>query len=128
MFSPDGKRIASASGDGTVRIRGTEAGEEVTTLMGHADGVVALTYSPDGKRIASVGEDRTIRLWDAEMGQEVLRLDPDTRDIHTVVFSPDGYRIAAGGDGRRDSGCGMLPPGMKADAQGSYRARPAVRV
>ena len=64
-FSPDGKRLASASYDKTVRLWDAGSGKPVQTLEGHSGKVFAVAYSPDGKRLASASADNTVRLWDA---------------------------------------------------------------
>jgi WD40 repeat protein len=64
-FSPDGRRLASASSDGTVRVWDAASGKELLILKGHTDAVNGVSFSPDGKRLASAGEDRTVRVWEA---------------------------------------------------------------
>ena len=54
-FSPDGKRLASASGDGTVKVWDAATGQETLTLKGHTGVVSSVAFSPDGKRLASAG-------------------------------------------------------------------------
>jgi WD40 repeat protein len=63
-FSPDGKTIASASSDRTVRRWDTRTGQPIgQPLTGHTGPVKAIAFSPDGTMIASANMDRTVRLW-----------------------------------------------------------------
>ncbi|MBC7819238.1 MAG: PD40 domain-containing protein, partial [Planctomycetaceae bacterium] len=64
-FSPDGKRLASASQDQTVKVWNATSGQETLTLKGHAGGVWSVAFSPDGKRLASASADGTVKVWDA---------------------------------------------------------------
>jgi WD40 repeat protein/tRNA A-37 threonylcarbamoyl transferase component Bud32 len=64
-FSPDGKRIATASHDQTIKIWDAEDGRELLTLRGHTHVVNCVTFSPDGNLLASGGIDTTVRVWNA---------------------------------------------------------------
>jgi WD40 repeat protein/tRNA A-37 threonylcarbamoyl transferase component Bud32 len=97
-FSPDGRRLASAGADGTVRAWDRQTGEALLTLRGHEGAVLTVAFSPDGNRLASGGADHTARLWGRE-GNEVLTLRGHTVDVASVAFSPDGARLATGGGG-----------------------------
>jgi WD40 repeat protein/serine/threonine protein kinase len=97
-FSPDGRRLASASYDQTVRISDAATGKELLTLKGHASPVNSVSFSPDGRRLASASPDGTVRVWDAATGKELLTLKGHTDGAFGVSFSPDGRRLASAGD------------------------------
>jgi WD40 repeat protein/serine/threonine protein kinase len=97
-FSPDGKRLASASTDQTVKVWEAQTGQLTLSLKGHTGPVYSVAFSPDGKRLVSGSGDRTVRLWDALTGQETLSHKGHTGRDHSVAFSPDGKRIASGSE------------------------------
>jgi WD40 repeat protein len=93
-FSPDGKRLATASNDKTAKVWDAESGKELLTLRGHADNVRGVAFSSDGKRLATASNDKTAKVWDAESGQELLTLRGHSKLVSGVAFSPDGKRLA----------------------------------
>ena len=95
-FSPDGRRIASASADKTMKLWDAATGRELMTLKGHTHRVHSVAFSPDGRRIASGSYDMTVKLWDAVTGRELTTFTGHTRIVTSVAFSPDGRRIASG--------------------------------
>jgi WD40 repeat protein/serine/threonine protein kinase len=64
-FSPDGRRVATASLDRTVRVWDLPLGQEVLKLQGHARQVASVRFVSGGRRLISTSPDRTVRVWDA---------------------------------------------------------------
>ncbi|MFC1761790.1 protein kinase [Planctomycetota bacterium] len=89
--SPDGKMIASASGDNSVKVWDTESGKELMALRGHN----VLSFSPDGERLALGSGDGTIKLWDIVKGEQVMTLRGHSGAIVSAAFSADGTRLVS---------------------------------
>ena len=102
-FSPGGNMLASAGGDGTVRLWNLATGRTVKILHASArHGVYGVAFSPDGKLLASAGGDGTVRLWNTATRQPVGAPLPASAQngVRVVAFSPDGKLLASvGGDG-----------------------------
>jgi WD40 repeat protein len=99
-FSPDGKRMASASGSWrtttyTIKLWDVGSGRELRVIT--TDSISTLAYCPSGTRLASASLNGTIRLWDAETLAAQLTLGRVGASVRNVAFSPDGNCLAAAG-------------------------------
>jgi WD40 repeat protein len=79
VFSPDGKLVASASSDRSVKLWDVASGQACSTLEGHADYVTSVGFSPDGKLAVSAARD-SIKIWDVH--QQII-----SQDIHAGGYN-----------------------------------------
>ena len=95
-WSPDGKKIASASDDKTVKLWEAATGKLLSTLQGHTDKVTSVTWSPDGETLASGSSDQTVKLWNVATGKLLTSLQGHAANVISVAWSPDGKTLASG--------------------------------
>lgn len=103
-FSPDGRRVVTASADATARVwtlsaDGSSAEEAV--LRGHGGNVYSASFSPDGGKIITASRDGTARIWDLsapDPSQAPVVLDGHGTLVFIAAFSPDGGRVVTGSD------------------------------
>jgi COMPASS component SWD3 len=96
-YSPDGKWIASASADCTVKVWDSASGKLEHTLEGHLAGISTIAWSPDSNIIASGSDDKSIRLWDISTGLAHPKPFIGHHNyILSLAFSPKGNMLVSG--------------------------------
>jgi len=109
QFSPDGKKIVTASFDSTVKVWNVASGSLISVLKDIivADGngtrfegilfrgqtYACAQFSPDGEKIITVTTESTVKIWDAATGNHLTTLKSQSGSIFTAQFSPDGKKI-----------------------------------
>ena len=95
VFSPDGKTLASASENNTVKLWNAQKCTLRKTLVGHEDNVRSVSFSPDGKILASASNDGTVKLWNVFDGILLKTIKAHNDRVTSVSFSPDGKILAS---------------------------------
>ena len=97
-FSKDGRLLASASGDKTVKLWDPASGALRHILEGHSGRVNSVAFSKDGRLLASASSDKTVKLWDPASGALRRTLEGHSSPVNSVAFSKDGRLLASASD------------------------------
>jgi WD40 repeat protein len=95
-FSPNGKLIADAGGDGLLQVWNSKSGIVKFSFRAHEEAIHSISFCPTSKFIASASEDGTVKIWDLTSGNQVSFFELMGEHCYSVSFSPNGEQIAIG--------------------------------
>jgi WD40 repeat protein len=94
-FSPNGRRLASASQDGSVRLWNAKTGRQIRELARANYRFTSLAWSPDGNFLAGCGDNTVITVWDGKTGDIVHTLRGHKGGVRWLAISPDSRFLAS---------------------------------
>jgi WD40 repeat protein len=108
-YSPDGRLLASASHDNTLKLWDARTGQELRVLRGHTNAVQKVIFSPDGKSLLSASWDQTVRIWSIE-GRLLQTLPGFSRPLYALAWSRQGTLAVGSGTAARGGTISLFRP------------------
>ncbi|KAL0271924.1 UNVERIFIED_CONTAM: hypothetical protein PYX00_005072 [Menopon gallinae] len=96
-FSPDGRLIASASFDKSIKLWESKTGRFVGVLRGHVQAVYVISWSADSRLLVSGSADSTLKVWNVQNRKLEVELPGHADEIYAVDWSSNGLQVASGG-------------------------------
>eukprot|EP00741_Cyanophora_paradoxa_P009357 tig00000144_g9065.t1 len=100
VFSPDGRTLATASFDKSVKLWEAATGRFLGNLRAHVGHVYQVAWSADSRLLVSASKDSTMKVWDPRTKKPKLDLPGHADEVYAVDWSPDGERVASGSKDR----------------------------
>ncbi|HEV2991527.1 MAG TPA: AAA-like domain-containing protein [Candidatus Angelobacter sp.] len=97
-FFPDGRRLLTASKDGSLQIWDTHFMQLLTCLSGHASYVTSIAFSPNGKLFATASYDRTTKIWSVSDGHAIETIKGHGSAVFAIAWSHDSKSVASSGE------------------------------
>ncbi|XXX77455.1 protein kinase [Sorangium sp. So ce134] len=92
-YSPNGKRIVTASYDNIARVWNADGTGEPIVLRGHTEPLSSAAFNADGMRVVTASYDTTARVWSADGAGQPIVLRGHADKVYSAAFSPDGTRV-----------------------------------